>query len=274
MLTRKEALEITCSFIQHFENQENIAHMLSDVLNLEILDMDSTYDSCTPALSEFQSTVCKLYCDTFLNDNSNYDSDDLVKRSVEIAQCGTAKQGDCDTLLKDSESDYCVRLSIETYKYTNHGRCESLLKDSGSDVGARPSMETSLCETHNSVEQADSDGHEAGEHSIHCDMSDVDQSPTRNQKVENALLDTLLSKSYEVRNTILEKLSEVMLCSIEQLKYASEDVGVDDSSECVGDSKMVSRKASVLQLSRRLYAQLLAMLDGESHEECQIKLLG
>lgn len=226
--------------------------MLSDVLNLEILDMDSTYDLCTPALSEFQSTVCKLYCDTFVNDKINYESDDFMRPSVETSLCGTArsaKQGSCDALPADRtvfESGDCVK----------------------------PSMETSLCESRNSVEQADSDRHEAGEHSIHWDMSDVDQSQTRNQKVENALLETLLSKSYEVRNTILEKLSEMMLCSKEQLKYANEDVGVGDGSVCVGDGKMECRMVSLFHSSHRLYARLLAMLDGESHEECQIKLLG
>lgn len=61
---------------------DNFVSILSSVVIDEVQTLDTAYDLCTPAFSEFQATICKLYCELFLG-NVRDESDCLPSEILE-----------------------------------------------------------------------------------------------------------------------------------------------------------------------------------------------
>ncbi|XP_060588753.1 tRNA (32-2'-O)-methyltransferase regulator THADA-like [Ruditapes philippinarum] len=83
LATRTVALNITFNFVQHFGDKDIFVSSLSDIVSTEVLSLDTAYDPCTPALSEFQATICKLYCEIYLSVHNERHGPDSVSETVD-----------------------------------------------------------------------------------------------------------------------------------------------------------------------------------------------
>jgi hypothetical protein len=77
-------LNITFNFVQYFGDKDIFVSTLSDIVSKEVLSLDTDYDPCTPALSEFQTTICKLYCEIYLSvHNERHGPDSVVSETLD-----------------------------------------------------------------------------------------------------------------------------------------------------------------------------------------------
>ncbi|KAL4224170.1 hypothetical protein ACF0H5_017623 [Mactra antiquata] len=216
LLTREVTLRLTYDLVQHFPSLTCFIPLLYDTLTLEVNEIDTVYKPCSPGLSQFQVTVCTLWCD--LTFHCDLDLDNMITRYAKS-----------------------VDSSIE-----------------GQNMDLRPieNLETNMnCNQHS-------------------DWSDV--------QIENVILKLLSSRSYDVREIILQKL--LMLqnngnacgqqCS--NSKIAENDEKISGQTHLAGQGKMKCQghsKVKVVTRSRNIILHLLSMIEEEWNEICQIELL-